>query len=204
MDAFHRLRAAEGEVLAVADYQREFDEVFASSRDTVWKLERAQVFDETGLASWHAMIEGDWARSLALMEEHRPALTRLYAARPDFRRLRVVESPVTPYLQWEMEFFTVRAAAGEHIRVMPASALREAETTAPLPELVIFTRSLCYEVLYDAIGAHTGARRITDPAVVGPCLDALARLYAQGEELAGYHARAIAPLPPPRPGPAPA
>ncbi|RCG32709.1 hypothetical protein DQ384_04310 [Sphaerisporangium album] len=197
MDPFHRLRAAEGETLPVADYQDEFDRVFAAATDTIWKLERAQDFHEGDLESWRAMTDGDWPRALALQEEFRAPLTRMYAERPEFRRLRVVETPVTPYLQWEVHFLALRVAAGERVRVVPAEAVREFEADGPLPELVIFSPTLCYEVLYDEIGAHTGARRLTDPETVGPCLDALARLYDQGEELMEYHTREILPLPPP-------
>ncbi|WP_248961113.1 DUF6879 family protein [Sphaerisporangium perillae] len=197
MDPFHRLRTAEAEVLPVAEYQEEFDEVFANARDTMWKLERAQEFYEPDVESWRAMMEGDWDRSLALMQERYAPLAEMYARSPEFRRLRIVETPVTPYLQWEMHFLALRLAAGERIRVLPAGAVHDLERRAPLPELVIFSRSLCYEVLYDGIGLHTGARRVTGPDVVGPCLDALMGLYDQAEHLADYHKREVVPLAPP-------
>ncbi|MEU8251826.1 DUF6879 family protein [Nonomuraea sp. NPDC048916] len=72
-----------------------------------------------------------------------------------------------------------------------------AEAAAPLPELVIFSASLCYEVLYDGIGGHTGARRVTDPDAIGPALEALIGLYGRAEDLTGYHEREVAPLRPP-------
>ncbi|WP_405142432.1 hypothetical protein OG589_34480 [Sphaerisporangium sp. NBC_01403] len=197
MDPFHRLRAAQGEVLPVAEYQEEFDRVYEASRDTVWKLERAQEFYEPDVESWRAMMDGDWDRSMALLEKWRPPLQELYANRSEFRRLRIVETPITPYLQWEINGLAGRVAAGEGVKVLPADAVRVHEQAAPLPELVIFSRSFCYEVLYDEVGGHTGARRVTDPEVVGPCLDALVDLYDQAEELTGYHEREVVPLPPP-------
>ncbi|GGL11134.1 hypothetical protein Sme01_15410 [Sphaerisporangium melleum] len=198
MDLFHRLQSATGHPLPVAAYQREFDAVFESALDTMWKLERAQEFTEPDVESWRAMVDGDWDRSLALLEDRYAPLAAMYEKMPEFRRLRIVETPVTPYLQWEMHFLAIRARAGERIRVLPAEAVHDLEAEAPLPELVIFSRSLCYEVLYDRTGLHTGARRVTDPEVIGPCLSALAGLYEQAEDVAGYHAREIAPLPPPR------
>jgi hypothetical protein len=197
LDLFDRLRNAEGEVLPVAEYQEEFDKVYAASRDTVWKLERAQEFYEPDVESWRALMDGDWDRSMALLGEWRAPLEELYVTRPEFRRLRIVETPVSPYLQWEINGLVTRAAAGEGIRVLPAAAVRGYEQAAPLPELVIFSRSLCYEVLYDAVGGHTGARRLSDPQVIGPCLDTLAHLYDQAENLSDYHAREVAPLAPP-------
>ena len=42
-----------------------------------------------------------------------------------------------------------------------------------------------------------GARRITDPALVGPCLAAIKELYGRGEDVRAYVEREVAPLPPP-------
>ncbi|MEU9887651.1 DUF6879 family protein [Sphaerisporangium sp. NPDC051011] len=197
MDPFHHLRTAGGEDLPVAEYQEEFDKVYAEAGDTVWKLERAQEFHEPDVESWQAMMDGDWERSMALLEEWRLPLEEQYATHAEFRRLRIVESPITPYLQWEINGLAIRVSTGERVRVLPADAVRDFERSSPLPELVIFSRSLCYEVLYNAAGAHTGARRVSDPQVIGPCLDALIRLYDQAEDLIAYHEREIMPLAPP-------
>ncbi|MEV7968367.1 DUF6879 family protein [Sphaerisporangium sp. NPDC088356] len=198
MDTFHHLRRAEGEVLPVAEYQEEFDKVYAASRDTVWKLERAQEFYEPDLESWQAMMADDWERSMALLEEWRAPLEDQYATHAEFRRLRIVETPITPYLQWEINALAIRVTTGERVRVLPSDAVRHLERLSPLPELVIFSRTLCYEVLYDTVGAHTGARRVSDPQAIGPCLDMLIHLYDQAENLTDYHQREIAPLPPPK------
>ncbi|GGO26459.1 hypothetical protein GCM10010116_53120 [Microbispora rosea subsp. aerata] len=196
-DVFADVRAADGEFLGLDAYQAEFEEVYRDATEVVWKLERAQHFHEPAVPSWQAADAGDWALAVALIEEMRAPLTAMYRERAPFRRLRVVELPVTPYLQWEAQIFTVRVAAGEEIRVIDASAVAPLETRAPLPELVIFGPNLLYEVRYDEIGAAVGARRITDPGVVSPCLSALISLYAEGEELLPFFEREVAPLPPP-------
>ncbi|WP_182898216.1 DUF6879 family protein [Microbispora sp. H10830] len=76
-------------------------------------------------------------------------------------------------------------------------AARELERPAPLPEIVVLGPALLYEVRYDEIGAHVGARRITDPALVGPCLAAIKELHGRGEDVRAYVEREVAPLPPP-------
>ncbi|MEW9530277.1 DUF6879 family protein [Microbispora sp. NPDC049125] len=188
---------AEGESLALRDYQAEFDEVYRAAEGEVWKLERAQHFHEPDVPSWRAAHEGDWPLALDLIEETREPLTAMYRERAAFLRLRVVEMPLTPYMRWEAHVFSVRAAAGEKIRVLTASAVADLERGAPLPELVIFGSDLMYQVCYDEIGAASGARRIRDTRVVAPCLTALASLYREAEDLLPFFEREVAPLPPP-------
>jgi hypothetical protein len=117
------------------------------------------------------MSEGDWDRSLRLVAEMRASAAREFRDGPGFemRRLRVAEHPVTPYLQWEMQVLRVRAEAGEQIRVIAAGAVSHLEASRPLPELVVLGTQVLYEVLYDATGTLTGARRITAPEVVAAC-----------------------------------
>ncbi|MBB2743647.1 UNVERIFIED_ORG: hypothetical protein FHR35_003483 [Microbispora rosea subsp. rosea] len=196
-DVFDDVRAADGEFLGLDAYQAEFDEVYRDAAGVVWKLERAQHFHEPAVPSWRAADAGDWALAVELIEEMRAPLTAMYRERAPFRRLRVVELPLTPYLQWEAQIFAVRVAAGEEIRVIGAAAVAPLETRAPLPELVVFGPSLLYEVRYDEIGAAVGARRITDPGVVSPCLSALVSLYGEGEDLLPFFEREVAPLAPP-------
>ncbi|XVQ83466.1 DUF6879 family protein [Microbispora siamensis] len=196
-DVFDDVRAAAGEFLGLDAYQAEFEEVYRDATEVVWKLERAQHFHEPAVPSWRAADAGDWAQAVELIEEMRAPLTAMYRERAPFRRLRVVELPPTPYLQWESQIFAVRVAAGEEIRVLAASAVAPLETRAPLPELVVFGPDLLYEVRYDEIGTAVGARRITDPGVVSPCLSALVSLYGEGEDLLPFFEREVAPLPPP-------
>ncbi|GLX09337.1 DUF6879 family protein [Microbispora sp. NBRC 16548] len=194
---FDDVRQAEARVLSADAYQAEFTEEFERAPGGAWKLERAQEFFEPDVASWRAMMAGDWDGSLALLEELREFLVGYYRTRPTARRVRIVETPLTPYLQWELHVLAVRATAGEQPRVLHADAVRELEHPAPLPEIVVLGPALLYEVRYDEIGAHVGARRITDPALVGPCLAAIKELHGRGEDVRAYVEREVAPLPPP-------
>ncbi|MFC4586938.1 DUF6879 family protein [Sphaerisporangium corydalis] len=194
---FERVREVEAADMPPEVYGPEFREAYESANGVVWKLERAQHFHEPYEPSWAAMAQGDWERSLLLVDEMRGSLRAEYDGYAEFRRVRVVETPLTPYMQWELHVLAARSEAGERSRVIPATAVRAYEPSGPLPELLIFESTLMYEVLYDENGAHLGGRRITDHDVVAPCLAALIALYDLGEDLRSYHRREVAPLPPP-------
>ncbi|GLW97649.1 DUF6879 family protein [Microtetraspora sp. NBRC 16547] len=193
MDFVDIVRNASAQTLSVEVYQAEFAEVYASVTEPAIKLERAQHFDEEDFPSWVALLEGDWDRSLALLRESRESLTEYFDRHAEFRRVRIVESPLTPYMRWELHSFVERVAAGERIRVLPGSEVAEMECSGPLPELVILRPDRMYEVLYDERGVHTGARRISEPDVVRHARAVLQSLYDRSEDLTTFFTREVAP-----------
>jgi hypothetical protein len=168
---------------------------------TVWKLERSQVFREPYDPSWQALIEGRWDDALVLHEEDRAAARSEHGRHREngveFRRLRIVENPVTPYLQWEMYFFRILVEEGFELRVLDSGHVSDLERDRPLPELLVHGDQVLYQVRYDERWTPSGARRVDDPEVVGPVQEEIAKLWAQGEPLMDYFEREIAPLPPP-------
>jgi hypothetical protein len=194
-----RVPALMGPEFGPAEYLADFWPHFERIDDVFWKLERIQDFREPEEPSWVAMMEGDWDRALALAEATRNGNPQ-EAEFPEGlirRRVRIVETPVSPYLQWEMQMLKIRGDAGEHIRVLDAQAVKHLELERPLPELVVLGTSTMYAVLYDETGTLSGARRIDDPHVVEACRRELSEIYAKGEDLLTYFEREIAPLPPP-------
>jgi hypothetical protein len=196
-----RITDLPGPELDLASYSDAYDEAY--QKIVFWKLERRQTFQEPGVPSWEAFAAGDWDRALELNERERDTV-RAKVAEDDSlgvesRRLRVVEHPVTPYLQWEMQYFRLLAEAGEDLRVIDASTVRHLETDRPLPEIVILGDRVLFEVLYDTQGKAYGARRIDDPEVIAEAGREVADLYTAAEPVLNYFHRAIAPLPPPTP-----
>ncbi|WP_424530814.1 DUF6879 family protein [Sphaerisporangium viridialbum] len=196
-----RIHTVPGRLLATKEYASDFFGIFHNIEGVIWKLERAQTFDEGSDPSWNTMRRGDWHRSLAMLEEARDTIAADLPARARLRRLRVVQWPLTPYLQWELHLLALRARLGEQGRVADSAEVSALETRAPLPELVIFPGVRMYHVLYDARGACTGARRIDDGAVVESWTSVVASLYEGAHDLSDYVERRVLPLPPPRPGP---
>ncbi|MET9346017.1 DUF6879 family protein [Streptomyces termitum] len=194
----------QGERLTRAEYKQSFRERRAVLRDAeAWKLERLQHFEETDDASREALRRGDWPAVLRLFEADRDALTR--RARKDaargvaFHRVRVVEEPLTPYVQWELTWLRLTAECGHSVRVLPASAVGAAEAGGLLPELVLMDERTLYRVLYTDAGRPDGAVRFTDPGTVRNWEEYLRELYGAAEDVREYFDRAVAALPPPPP-----
>ena len=191
-----------GERLTREDYKRDFRERRSAIRDgESWKLERLQHFEETNDDSREALRQGDWPAVLRLFEAERDALVR--RARDEiargavFHRIRVVEEPLTPYVQWELHWLRLSAECGHSIRVLPASAVAAVEGDAPLPELNLLDSRVLYRVLYTDAGRPDGAIRFTDPSTVTNWAVNLRELYAAAEDIQAYFDRAVADLPPP-------
>ncbi|MDH6710502.1 tetratricopeptide (TPR) repeat protein [Kitasatospora sp. MAA19] len=196
------LRSEWGESLARQDYKRDFRERDAQvrGRDS-WKLERRQHFEEQSSPSWEAVLRGDWDEALRLLENRREALLEI--GREDeerqsfFHRVRVVEKPLTAYLQWELHSLRIRAECGERISIVNAEALADSEEFGPLPEIVILGGRTLYQVLYSATGIPIGAIRYTDPDIVLRWENYIEDLHRTGEDVLTYFDREVARLPPP-------
>jgi hypothetical protein len=112
-------------------------------------------------------------------------------------RVRVVEFPITPYVQWELHALKIRAECGENIRIISPGAIGQYETGAPVPELIFMGKLAMYEVVYDEFGVLRGARKFLDSKLIEGCLADVQSLYGLGEELGTFFEREVAPLPPP-------
>lgn len=197
------LAAAAGEQLDQDAYNRDFfrREWTIDGLDS-WKLERRQHFQEPKDESWRAFSEGRWEESLRLAETYRDSFREFSEKAERHRvalfRIRVVEQPIVPYLQWELNLLRLRAEYGEKIRVVGPDQVRALEKNGPLPELLTLGDTTLYRILYDDAGIADGAVRYTDPALVTRCRRLMEEIYAAGEELSSYYAREVAHLPPPR------
>ncbi|WP_159054823.1 DUF6879 family protein [Streptomyces dysideae] len=169
-----------------------------------WKLERRQHFRELGDASWAAFVQEDWQEALRLIEAQRAGLLDLsrLAARHRCRllRVRVVEAPLTPYLQWELHLLRVRAECGELIRVVGPEHIAVYERESPVPELVTLNDDTVYEILYDAEGVLEGAVRYLDAGLRDRVAARVEELYVLGEDIGTFFDREVAHLKPPTGG----
>jgi hypothetical protein len=195
-----RIRELTGETFDAETYhalrRKESDHL----SEPIWKLERSQYFHEPDDdPSWQAFNAGDWPRVLAVFESERSAAraeTNKYAQQgSELRRLRIVERPVTPYLLWEMQWFKILVEEGTEIRVLDAEQVRELESDAPLPEVVVDEHAL-YHVSYDENWKARGARRIDDLKIVRQAIQEIAELWESAEPFIHYFAREIVPLMP--------
>jgi hypothetical protein len=182
-------------------YHADFRRVYGSGIRSLNKLERGQHFKERGFASWEAFAAGEWDDALSLIEEKRDVYMRQFreAARLKIRerRLRVVELPVTPYVQWELFVLRLRVELGDHIKVLDARKISDIEKDRPVPEVVILGDIAMYEVVYDDDGNAAGANRFTDRALIEETLAGFHALYDRAEGFLDFFDREIVPLAPP-------
>ncbi|TDB86401.1 hypothetical protein E1264_18020 [Actinomadura sp. KC216] len=198
-----RLDDSLGERLSLEEYRRDFRaRQWTIQGEASWKLERAQHFIEPGFPSWDAFARGEWSTALRLLEDEREWLEDFMAeaVRKRIRlfRLRVVQEPLTPYLQWELHLLRLRAECGEDIRVADAEAVARYERSGPLPELVTLGASTLYRVCYDESGALDGAVRFSAPELVADAAELTSELFRGAETMESFFRRRVADLPPPR------
>jgi hypothetical protein len=196
-----RIRQITGDVLDHRTYHEDFASEVAELRGVLWKLERSQTFRELSDPSWDAFMAGDWKRALSLLEKDREAVradARHNASKGlSIRRVRVVDDPVSPYVQWELHALRMLAQEGFGVRVIRAAQLASLEARNQLPEVVVIDYRILYEVQYEPDWTPCGARRITAPDVIRAAAREIARLYELGESLLSFFERELAPLPAP-------
>src|SRR5690606_12511807 len=178
---------APGDELDHTAYHSDFAHHVAGLRGVIWKLERSQNFREVNDPSWEAFRSGDWQRALDLLEDDREAVRT--EARDNRRqglqikRVRVVERPLTPYVQWELHALRMLAEAGFELSVVPASEVAAVETRRQLPEVVIIGPRVLYEVRYLPDWTPAGAKRLSDPRMISAATAEISRLFDKGEPL---------------------
>ncbi|MFS8201660.1 DUF6879 family protein [Streptomyces sp. CWNU-52B] len=184
-------------------YHADLGRVYTSGIGFLNKLERGQHFEERGFASWEAFAAGDWNRARSLADEGREdyaqELRRARRLGVPHRRLRVVEFPITPYVQWELFVLRVRVDLGDDIKILDARDISRIEQNRPVPEVVILGDAVMYEVVYDDEGNADGANRYTDRSLIRETNAGFNTLYGRGEGFHDFFDREIEPLPPPRP-----
>jgi hypothetical protein len=197
------LAGAVGEDMDLDAYQADFEKKFwMTTAPGFWKLERQQYFKEPGHKSWQAFARGDWQKALHIVEAGRSAMRDYYrkveASGFATRRVRVVEEPIIPYLQWEMQILRMRDEYGGTVRIVTGGQAADFEHTAPLPEIYTLGTTVMYQAVYDDEGVLESARRYVDRDLVVRCQRFIQNLFEIGQPMQPYFAEHVAVLPPPR------
>ena len=199
------LNEVSGDRLEGEHYLRQFDKDFWDiGKPGFWKLERIQTFREPRSESWVAFDKGDWSEALRLIEARRPQLEEQSQKIADHgfgtRWVRVVEKPITSYLQWEFYAYMLRVQCGDRIRVATADQVARFEQEGRLPEIITLGSEVMYELVYDESGLQEGGIRFTDRELIARWQAFIRDLYAIGEEAESYFQREVANLEPPSRG----
>ena len=198
---FDSFAAGVSDRLDRARYHEDFYRVYRGGIQNLRKLERGQHFQERGFPSWESFAAGRWDEALSLIEEKREVYAGQFREAGELgiaeRRLRVVEFPVTPYVQWELFVLRLRVELGDRIRVADARTIADIEKDGPVPEVVILDDVVMYEVMYDEDGNADGCKRYADPALIQETVAGFDALYGRAEEFTDFFDREIAGLDPP-------
>lgn len=193
-----------GDLLTFDAYMKDADErqFRLGAGHASWKLERQQYFSDPTDPPWVAFSEGRWEDSLRLMDDARPAIREFMKEAFDndvaLHRVRVVEMPIRPYLQWELHYLRLATEMGEKIRIIDAARVRDVERHGLLPEVLTAGVDTVYRILYTDEGAPVGARRVIDSGLLARCVRFIQELYDEGEELDEFFDREVAHLAPTR------
>lgn len=197
------LDGASGERLVGDAYGEAFNKDFwGVGEPGFWKLERLQKFQEPYSESWAAFIKDDWEEALRLHETRRSSLedTCRKIADHGFSTwwVRVVEKPISPYLQWELHLLRLRSQCGDNVRVVGLDQIERFEKNGHLPEIVTMGTEVMYELMYDENGLPEGGIRFVKRDLIVRCQKFIQDLYSVGDGLESFFEREVAVLEPPR------
>jgi hypothetical protein len=196
------LDGATGEPMELEAYYADFEKNFwAITELGFWKLERQQFFREPGYDSWEAFEKGDWDESLRLLEAGRADMVDYHRRIEEHgfvaRRVRVVEEPIIPYLQWELYALRVRDQSGGSVRIVGPDQVAPLENGLALPEIYTLGSTVMYQAVYDDSGVLESARRFTERDLIVRCQRFIQDLYEAGEPLEQFFTGHVATLSPP-------
>ncbi|MFC7276043.1 DUF6879 family protein [Paractinoplanes rhizophilus] len=197
------LDGAEGERMELDAYYADFEKNFWTINELgFWKLERQQFFKEPGYDSWEAFAKGDWDASLSLLEAGRADMAAYHRRVEEHgfvaRRVRVVEEPITAYLQWELHALRIRDQCGGSVHIVGPQQVAEFEHHTALPEIYTLGTAVMYQAIYDDTGVLESALRFTDRDLILRCQRFIQDLYEAGQPLEPFFVSHVAMLPPPR------
>ncbi len=138
-------------------------EAFENFEREAFRLETLPAYDVPGqedLTEWHATLDAGRARGAV------------------FRRVHVVERPLSDYLRWEVEQYKLNARHGEKIRLVEANSTHDVPT-----DFWLFDRRHAFDMRYDEGGRFQGVIEVTDPAEVDRRIEAMDQLWEKSVEL---------------------
>jgi hypothetical protein len=117
----HSLPPGTAEHVNLEGFTSAFSTFSANVQRRIFKLERLQSYVESDDESWREFQSGNIQRSLKLMPTLRAAEARydieFFRRGLQFLRMRAVELPLSPYLNWEFQSYIISAQYGETILV---------------------------------------------------------------------------------------
>lgn len=147
---------SDAERIGLEEFFREFQSEWDKLKFRFFKLERQQAYQEPDDPSYQAFARGDLSEAIRLVRERIREQKPLYeVARQkgiDIIRVRVVERPLSDYLQYEFEAYKVSQEYGEQVRLVMASALANDAALARASDFLLFDHAPALIHDYDPNG----------------------------------------------------
>lgn len=134
----------------------EFSQLFTGFRHTAFRLETLQAYDVPQEAkSLAAFLAGQPMPLEAPEDDWASTVADGTLAGKAFRRVHVVEEPLTDYLRYELAIYWLNVEAGEDVRILPVQSGEWPEL--PRRDYWLFDSRSLWFMNYDAQGRFLGA-----------------------------------------------
>jgi hypothetical protein len=142
-------------------FRSTYRELMAATKCSFSKLETRQVYQEPGDASLSAFLKGDRMTAHALLRQPLEGADAesITASRRDisWTRIRLVEFPLTPYLQWELLTYQVSVKYGERILLTDVTGESRTSVLRRGDDFLMFDKKTVLAHNYDREGHLQGA-----------------------------------------------
>lgn len=160
----------DSERLDLHEFSVKFSEAWSGLTSRFLKLECRQTYREIETNESQAAYEsGDVGKARELLsveaEADRPLYEDVIEQRIDYARIRLVQEPLSPYLQYELISYEIRQAIGENIEVVRVPQ----ELALPNDEyfdFLLFDRSAALIHDYGESGAQAGGWMTRHPGTI--------------------------------------
>jgi hypothetical protein len=154
--------------LPLNDFVGRVGELFTTCTTSFEKFERLQTFQEPELPSYTAWMAGRKSESQHLYFSTMPSSAEMYrnAAKRQISatRVRVVERPLSSYLEWEMMTYQQTAKFGERILIRDISEPTQSNAAIEAGhDFLVFDQKHVYVNDYGTAGIFAGGWYVSDP-----------------------------------------
>jgi hypothetical protein len=157
-----------------------FGSLWERMEDRYFQFERLQTFQEPEDPSYRELVKGDMSSAVRLLDDSvaRDAAFLISSCRRGIQyiRMRAVELPLTPYLEWEFKSYRVSARYGQMILVVDLTEHDRSGDFFRSHDFLLFDAATVLIHDYGQEGLLCGGWLIEDPATVGLYSDLAARL----------------------------
>ncbi len=169
--------------LAKEGFLKRFEELELGLKHSFDKIECLQEYDESGDESFDAFRSGHLKKSIDLLaldreEDWMKRTLGLVDKGVRFRRLRVVDTPITDYTRWEFESYKNSSDFGEEIRAV----WRKDVEHLSLSDFTIFDGKILIEHKYDDLGVSVNDCETEDEGYIKKRLENYEEAWSLAED----------------------